>query len=170
MGAWWLRSRLEDVTVLVGRSVASASVRDGEVDLELRTPSGTETISTQHVIAATGYRVDLNRLDFLDTELRRAVRTSGAAPSLTRAFESSVPGLHFVGAASTTSFGPVTRFVAGTTFTARTLARYLKRHRSALPRRIRRTRSRSKVTAMSGGCSVAVERDDTQTTDDLSQT
>jgi FAD-dependent urate hydroxylase len=170
MGAWWLRSRLEDVTVLVGRSVASASVRDGEVDLELRTPSGTETISTQHVIAATGYRVDLNRLDFLDTELRRAVRTSGTAPSLTRAFESSVPGLHFVGAASTTSFGPVTRFVAGTTFTARTLARYLKRHRSALPRRIRRTRSRSKVTAMSGGCSVAVERDDTQTTDDLSQT
>ena len=147
MGAWWLRTRLDDVTILLGRSVACASVRDGEVDLELRTANGTETISTQHVIAATGYRVDLRRLDFLDSELRHAIRTSGTAPSLTRAFESSIAGLHFVGAASTTSFGPVTRFVAGTTFTARTLSRYLKRHRSARPRGIRRTRSRRRIAA-----------------------
>ncbi len=114
-------------TILLGRSIARARVRGDEVELELQTASGTETISTQHVIAATGYRGDLNRLDFLDKELRRTVRLSGTVPSLSLTFESSVPGLHFVGAASATSFGPVTRFVAGTTFTARRLARHLKR-------------------------------------------
>ncbi len=156
MGAWWLRSRLEDVEILLGRSVASASVRDGEVELQLRTANHTETISTHHVIAATGYRIDLNQLEFLDKKLRLAVRTSGTAPALSRAFESSVPGLHFVGAASAASFGPVTRFVAGTTFTARTLARYLNRR----ARRDKIRRSRSKTPVIRRGWSAAAERDD----------
>lgn len=133
MGAWWLRPRLEGVTMLLGRSVARAEARDGAVELELRTKDGTETISVQHVVAATGYRVDLSRLAFLDDDVRSALRMSGPGPALSRAFESSVPGLYFVGAASATNFGPVTRFVAGAKFTARTVARHLARRRSAVP-------------------------------------
>ncbi len=124
MGAWWLRTRLADVNIMLGRSVTKAAACDGEVELALRTTSGTETIRTTHVVAATGYRVDLDRLVFLDDEVRRAVRTAGRGPALSRAFESSVAGLYFVGAASATSFGPVTRFVAGAKFTGRTLARH----------------------------------------------
>jgi hypothetical protein len=124
MGAWWLRSRLADVNIMLGRSVTKAAACHGEVELELRTTSGTETIRTTHVVAATGYRVDIDRLGFLDGEVRRAVRTAGRGVALSRAFESSVAGLYFVGAASATSFGPVTRFVAGAKFTGRTLARH----------------------------------------------
>jgi thioredoxin reductase len=124
MGAWWLRTRLADVNIRLGQSVSKAAACNGEVELEVRTTSGTETIRTAHVVAATGYRVDLDRLVFLDEEVRRAVRTTGRGPALSRAFESSVAGLYFVGAASATSFGPVTRFVAGAKFTGRTLARH----------------------------------------------
>lgn len=125
MGAWWLRTRLTDVDIMMGRSVDKAAACNGEVELALRTTSGTETVTTSHVIAATGYRVDLDRLTFVDEEVRRALRTAGPGPALSRAFESSVDGLYFVGAASATSFGPLTRFVAGAKFTARTLARHL---------------------------------------------
>jgi len=45
-------------------------------------------------------------------------------PVLNRGFESSVRGLYFVGAAGAYSFGPLCRFVAGTPYTARTLARH----------------------------------------------
>ncbi len=125
MGAWWLRERLADVPMLLGRSVANAAASNGDVELELRSTSGTETVRAAHVVAATGYRVDLGRLAFVDEEIRRTVRTSGTAPALSRTFESSAPGLYFIGAASSTSFGPVTRFVAGAKFTARTLSRHL---------------------------------------------
>jgi hypothetical protein len=63
------------------------------------------------------------------------VRTRAGAPVLGAGFESSVPGLHFVGAFSAASFGPVMRFVSGTPFTGRALARHLApTRRSASPR------------------------------------
>jgi FAD-dependent urate hydroxylase len=47
-------------------------------------------------------------------------------------FESSVPGLHFVGAFAAASFGPVMRFVSVTPFTARALASHVRdAHRPA---------------------------------------
>jgi hypothetical protein len=134
MGAWWLRDRLREIPIMLGRSVASASVHDRRVELKIQSTDGIESLSADHVVAATGYRVNLDRLTFIDPEVRRVIRRSGSCPTLSRAFESSVPGLHFVGAASMASFGPVTRFVCGTTFTARRLGRYLDRHRS-VPRR-----------------------------------
>jgi hypothetical protein len=53
--------------------------------------------------------------------LHRAVRTANGYPILNKGFESSVPGLYFVGATAAYSFGPLCRFVAGTRFTAVTL-------------------------------------------------
>src|ERR1051326_3492222 len=44
-------------------------------------------------------------------------------PRLDSGFESSLPGLHFLGAPAAWSFGPLMRFVAGTEFTSRTLVR-----------------------------------------------
>jgi hypothetical protein len=42
---------------------------------------------------------------------------------LRRGLESSVPGLHFVGAPAAWSFGPIMRFVSGGWYTGRALAR-----------------------------------------------
>ena len=80
------------------------------------------------MIAATGYRLDLDRLSILDEELRRGVARVGGAPQLSAHFESSVPGLHFLGPLSANCFGPAMRFVLGAEFTATRLGRYLDRH------------------------------------------
>jgi len=54
------------------------------------------------------------------------VRQIYGYPELGTGFESSVPGLHFIGAAAAMSFGPVMRFVSGTGYTARALTHYVK--------------------------------------------
>jgi hypothetical protein len=41
--------------------------------------------------------------------------------------ESSVPGLHFLGAPSAWSFGPIVRFVSGGWYTSRALVRAIAR-------------------------------------------
>jgi hypothetical protein len=48
-------------------------------------------------------------------------------PELSRHFESSVHGLYITGLATTGSFGPLMRFVAGADFTARRIGRHLAR-------------------------------------------
>jgi hypothetical protein len=63
--------------------------------------------------------------------LRCAIARHGAAPRLDASFQSSIPGLRFVGPASSKSFGPVFRFVAGAEYTARTIATELSRTAAA---------------------------------------
>jgi hypothetical protein len=70
---------------------------------------------------ATGYKVDVSRYGFLSTGLLKQLGLSDGYPELSAGFESSVPGLHFVGAPAARSFGPLCRFVSGTRFTARAL-------------------------------------------------
>lgn len=125
-GAWWLRPRFEGhVRSLPGRTVQAARMEGEDVCLGLRGPAGEEELVVSRVLAGTGYRVDLNRLSFLDPILRTRIATATDTPVLDRSFQSSVPGLHFVGYAAAGSFGPVMRFVYGAEFTARRLAREL---------------------------------------------
>jgi thioredoxin reductase len=124
-----VRPRVEGkVEILLGREIERAAYEDGKVNLTLRCADGShETLATDHVIAATGYRVDLERLSFLAPELRGAIRTAEGAPALTRGFESSASGLFFVGLAAANTFGPLMRFAAGDEFAARRLSRLLGR-------------------------------------------
>ncbi|WP_441248979.1 FAD-dependent oxidoreductase [Kitasatospora sp. McL0602] len=124
-GAWWLRERVEDrVTVLTGHAVHHAEAVDGHARLRLQGPTG--TVEADHVLAATGYQVDVDRLGLLDENVRRGVRcTPQGAPRLSEHFESSVPGLYFTGLSSADTFGPVMRFVCGTGFAARRISRAL---------------------------------------------
>jgi hypothetical protein len=87
---------------------------------------GSEKIHVlDHVVAATGYRPDINRLRFLSENLRSQVQTIDSAPVLSQRFESSVPGLYFTGLAAAPSFGPVMRFAFGSKYTATLLGRHL---------------------------------------------
>lgn len=125
-GAWWLRERiLEKVEPMLGRSVLSAQAEDGRVRLQLQGPSGPEELVVSQVIAGTGYRPDLSRLPFLDATLLRDIRTQPmvGTPLLDSSFQSTAPGMHFVGYPAGLSFGPVMRFVYGADFAARTVAR-----------------------------------------------
>jgi hypothetical protein len=76
-------------------------------------------MSADHLIAATGYRVDIRSLSFLDAKLLQKLRSYDAAPVLSSGFESSVPGLYFAGVATAKQFGPAMRFVAGVEYAAR---------------------------------------------------
>jgi hypothetical protein len=125
--AWWVKPRLEGVRVLAGRQVIGATVKGDQVDLQLDDGAGVGAdVGARvyhHVLLATGYKIDLARLRILPPELLRRISCVGGAPSLAEGFESTVPRLHFVGASSVASFGPLMRFVAGAGYTARSVTR-----------------------------------------------
>jgi hypothetical protein len=74
------------------------------------------------VVAATGYRVDLSRIPFIEENLQKPLNKAGGTPVLSRHFESSVRGLYFIGAAAANSFGPLLRFAFGARFAATRVA------------------------------------------------
>lgn len=127
-GAAWLRPRMDGkIRTLLGHSVRWAEPDAGGARLGLRTRDGnTSDIMVDHVLAATGYRTDLDRLSFLDAGLRASVHTLASSPAVGADFQSSVPGLYFIGPAVAPTFGPVMRFVCGSDFAARTVARALR--------------------------------------------
>jgi cation diffusion facilitator CzcD-associated flavoprotein CzcO len=123
LGAWWLRERVDGrLPVLDGHRVTSARPDGSKITLTAASSAGTKDLSVDHVIAATGYRVDLGRLDFLAPELRGQVRCVAGWPHLTGSFESSVPGLFFTSLTAAETFGPVMRFVCGAGYTARRIS------------------------------------------------
>ncbi len=126
-GAWWLRERVEGKFPIHERSaVLSATATGGKVRLRVREDgSGECDILTDHVIAGTGYEVDVDRIGFMNPDLAREVRRIERAPRLSRHFESSVRGLYFIGPASAFSFGPLFRFVAGAAYATPVVARHL---------------------------------------------
>ncbi len=124
-GAWWLRERLEHrVPVHAETTIDTARDIAGRVELRLRVADGCrETqLIVDHVIAGTGYHIDIERLTFLDPELRSKIERIGGAPMLDSNFEASAPGLSVIGPASAPSFGPLFRFVAGSGYTARVVS------------------------------------------------
>jgi hypothetical protein len=82
-------------------------------------------VVVDHVISATGYKVDLRRLGFLGQDLLHQIRSVENTPVLSPHFESSVPDLYFVGATAANSFGPLLRFAYGAGFAAQRLSRHL---------------------------------------------
>jgi cation diffusion facilitator CzcD-associated flavoprotein CzcO len=119
-GAAWLQPRLEQVPMSFSANVVSARESDGQVELKLGDGSSRRA---DHVLLATGYRVDIGAYSFLSSKLLQRIARVGGYPRLGRGFESSLTGLHFLGAPAAWSYGPLMRFVAGTEFTAPTLTR-----------------------------------------------
>jgi hypothetical protein len=111
----WLRPRLVDVPADQGRTIFAARQLGQKVSLTLDTASK----KFDHVMLATGYRIDVDKMTMLDAKLRETIVRHNGLPVLSGGFESSVPGLHFIGASSVGSFGPLLRFIAGAGFAAR---------------------------------------------------
>jgi thioredoxin reductase len=127
--AYAMKARLyAGVNVCLGEGIERAGVEDGRVRLVLRKADGTRReVLTDYVVAATGYSPDIDRLEFMSESLRRSVRTHVKMPVLNGSFESSVPGLYFVGPPAVNSFGPLMRFMVGAEFVAPLVARKLAR-------------------------------------------
>ena len=82
-------------------------------------------------IVGTGYTVDISKLQFLSPLILRKVRMLDGYPDLKAGFESSLPGLHFVGATAARTYGPLLYFVTGTEFASRELRTQILRRRGS---------------------------------------
>ncbi|HLH91544.1 MAG TPA: NAD(P)-binding domain-containing protein [Xanthobacteraceae bacterium] len=119
--AGWVRDRLPGVAIDAGRTIRSASLHDGRIMLELDNGS----CVFDHVLLATGYRIDVARFGILAPALLAAITTDEGSPVLGPGYESSVPGLHFVGSSAVRSYGPLLRFVWGAGYAARSMTKFL---------------------------------------------
>jgi FAD-dependent urate hydroxylase len=121
---WWIQDRvLGKVPIHVRHELVEAEPSGNRVALKFRNGDGKErSVDVDFVIAGTGYDVSVARLTYLDPELRARIRCIEKAPELNMNFESSVPGLHFIGPISFMCFGPLFRFVTGAKVAAPRLA------------------------------------------------
>jgi len=121
-GAGWLRPRLTEVPISLGRRVISAKEQGSQVRLRLDDHS--ERL-VDHALLATGFRVDISRYGFLDPALVKQLKIVNGYPVLRRGLESSIPGLHFVGKPAAWSFGPLLGFVSGAEFASTEVVRHI---------------------------------------------
>ncbi len=130
-GAWWLRERVEGrVPMLLGHHVRGAEPVGDRVRLHLSTSKGAVTECADHVIAGTGFRLDLTHLGYVTPSLGADIKLVAGAPVLSHHLESNVPGLFFTGALAAPSLGPLMRFVAGTHFTGPRIVHRLRARRT----------------------------------------
>jgi thioredoxin reductase len=127
-GGWFIKKRLEPVPVSLGHHLKEAYVSGDKPHLRFVTREGKEHVMyADHVIAATGYKPDINRIHFLNKDLIREIDLVSNTPRLNPCFESSVNGLFFAGPATANTFGPVMRFAIGAGFAARQINKQLLR-------------------------------------------
>jgi cation diffusion facilitator CzcD-associated flavoprotein CzcO len=137
----WLRSRvIGKATLHEGQTVTNVEAVDGQAAVTI---SDGATARADHILLGTGYRVNLDRLAMLHPSLRAEIQSERGIPELSHWFESSVPGLYFVGITSLRGFGPLYRFVAGCGAAARRVAGAVARaqarrpeHKAARPARV----------------------------------
>ena len=124
---WWIQDRvLGKVPIHTRHELIEATAAGHGVLLKFRDGKDqVRDVEVDFVIAGTGYDVDVAHLAYLDAALKRRIQCIERAPALNSHFESSIPGLHFVGAMSFMCFGPLFRFVCGAEVSARRIARRL---------------------------------------------
>jgi thioredoxin reductase len=134
-GGWFAKDKVVGrVPLLLGCTPERAEVANGRVRLHVRAADGTKKeITADHLIAATGYKVDVDRLKFLSQDIRANLKTVDRTPVLSSSFEASIPGIYFVGIAAANSFGPLMRFAFGAGFAARRLTQVMAKSVSATP-------------------------------------
>src|SRR6185437_5581517 len=81
---WFMRDRVVGkVPLHLGMQIAGASVEADGIALRLTSDTNElKVLKADHLIAATGYRVDLQRLGFIDGALRAKLHTVDRAPAL----------------------------------------------------------------------------------------
>ncbi|WP_054023264.1 NAD(P)-binding domain-containing protein [Bacillus sp. FJAT-28004] len=102
---------------------------DGQVLLTL---GSRQTRLVDHVIAATGYQINLDQVPFLPSYLLQLIEREPDSfanfPLLSAQFESSIPGLYFAGPLAAYTHGPAFGFVAGLRQACRSIIPHIQQH------------------------------------------
>ena len=126
--SYFVKVRVDGIRVTTATQVTGAtSVGDG---LEVTLSDGTKR-EVDHLMFGTGYKVNVARYPFLSEGLLSRLDIVNGYPELHEGFESSVPGLHFLGAPAARSVGPIMRFVSGSWHGGTRLAHGIARQRQA---------------------------------------
>jgi cation diffusion facilitator CzcD-associated flavoprotein CzcO len=121
-GARWLVERLRHVPIRLGCSVGSVNHVGERVTVHF--DDGSDR-TVDHVLLGTGYRVDVSKYEFLSQELKQLICCFNGYPILKAGLETSVDGLHILGAPAAWSFGPLMQFVSGAHYASRTITRHI---------------------------------------------
>lgn len=110
----------------MGQQIVSAYSTDNKAQLLFRDPNHKlSEIRVDHVIAATGYKADVNGISFLDTDIKDQLALIGNTPRLSKNFESSVEGIYFAGPSTVNNFGPLMRFALGAGYASKKISQHL---------------------------------------------
>lgn len=121
-GSEWLMPRiLGKVQVKEHANVVKAEAINDDTAVRLTLSTG-EVLEVEHVILGTGFRPEVKSLPMLSQDIKDALRTYRGSPVLSSWFESSVPGMYFIGFSAARGFGPLYRFVIGSAAAARRTA------------------------------------------------
>lgn len=125
-----VRMQLGEVGISTGVEVTGAEISGQALRVSLSDGSVREV---DHLMFGTGYTVDVARYRFLSTDILGELRRVDGYPVLGRGLESSVPDLHILSAPAARSFGPIMRFISGSWYGGRAVARAVaRRSRSRL--------------------------------------
>jgi lysine/ornithine N-monooxygenase len=125
-GAWWLKDRVHGkFPVHTGSEIVAAGAQENRVELTVRTDDRLSRMTTDHVMAGTGFEVDIARIPFLARSLLPRIKSCFGYPELNGNMEAPLPGLFFAGSASAFGLGPVMRFMFGGKYAAPVIARAL---------------------------------------------
>lgn len=128
--AQWLNPRTHNIPIRAEQFLVQARA-EGE-RLRVRLNDGTEH-TVDHVVLGTGYRVNVALYPFLSRDVLERTALEEGYPRLNAGFETSLPGLHFLGAPAARSFGPLMRFVAGTDFASAAIQRWIQQAKKRQP-------------------------------------
>lgn len=106
----WLVPRLRP-DVVTTHAECSVTEVTGEGPVTLTLSDGSE-LAVDHVVFASGYKPDIDRVPYL-AGVREQVAATDGFPDLSEGFETSLPGLHTVGFLATRDFGPFYGFTKG---------------------------------------------------------
>ncbi|MBI1743178.1 NAD(P)-binding domain-containing protein [Candidatus Acetothermia bacterium] len=109
----WLGPRINKPSIYVwpNSNVIECAELNGSLHVKL---DNGKVFEVDHIILATGYRVDVNKVPFLSKEsILPNLKTVEGFPVLDESFQSSISGLFFSGLSATKDFGPFFGFVVG---------------------------------------------------------
>ena len=118
----WLPARLESVDLLPNTIVKAAEERRGSIKVTFDNGS---QVDIDHLLMATGYKVDIQRLDFIEPTLSAEIATDQGAPLLDEDFMTTVSGLFITGLPAGRDFGPFFGFMRACGLSARIIGRRL---------------------------------------------
>ena len=122
----WPRVNRKNIRLWPNCSVANWSASPGR-EIHARLDSG-DTVPTDQVILATGYRVNLSKVPYLAEEIGCGrLKVDDGFPVLDDGVQTTLPGLYITGQAGTRDFGPFFGFVRGCIASARIIVASLQR-------------------------------------------